>query len=129
MKCDVCGSSYVIADGRSYACSGYLDGRICSNKIRVRRQVVEDRLLAAIKRDMLTDGAIAEFKRRLRRALDRRIRMSSAAGSSRRKSATSPMRSQEDCCPLPLPSACETQKQVSPRCRLHRSGASPMRYA
>ena len=71
MKCDVCGSSYVIADRYSYICSGYVHGRICTNNRRARRRGLEDALLGAIKRDLLSDASIDEFRRRLRRAMAR----------------------------------------------------------
>ena len=71
MKCDVCGTSYVVADRYSYICSGYINGRICTNGHRARRRGLEDALLRAIKRDLLSDASIEEFKRRLRRAMTR----------------------------------------------------------
>jgi site-specific DNA recombinase len=69
LKCDRCGSSYVVADRYSYVCSGYINGRICTNSRRARRRGLDDLLLGAIKRDLLSDESVAEFKRRLRRAL------------------------------------------------------------
>jgi len=30
LKCKVCGSNYVMADATHYACSGYVNGRVCS---------------------------------------------------------------------------------------------------
>jgi DNA invertase Pin-like site-specific DNA recombinase len=71
LKCELCGSSMVTSDGRGYMCSGYLNGRICTNNLRAPRLRAEARLLGTIKRDLLTDSAIAEFKRRLRRAMGR----------------------------------------------------------
>ena len=69
LKCDRCGSSYVVADRYSYVCSGYINGRICTNNLRARRQGLDDALLGAIKQDLLSDESVAEFKRRLRRAM------------------------------------------------------------
>ena len=54
-----------MADTRAYCCSGYINGRICSNGIRVKRKIVEARLLEGIQNDLLTDDAIFEFKRRI----------------------------------------------------------------
>ncbi len=39
--CSVCTAHYVIADARSYACSGHWNGGACSNHIRVRRDAIE----------------------------------------------------------------------------------------
>ena|SRR5437868_8336632 len=33
LVCKVCGANYVIADARSYACSGHWNGGACSNRI------------------------------------------------------------------------------------------------
>ena len=55
----------------AYCCSGYLNGRICSNGIRVKRQIVEARLLEGIQKDLLTDNAVSEFKRRIVQACNR----------------------------------------------------------
>ena len=35
--CGLCGSSFVVADARGYACSGYLHGRACTNRLRAPR--------------------------------------------------------------------------------------------
>ncbi len=68
LKCTECGSNLGMADTRAYCCFGYINGRICSNDIRVRRQIVEARLLEGIKQDLLTDRAIGEFKCRVMKA-------------------------------------------------------------
>jgi DNA invertase Pin-like site-specific DNA recombinase len=72
IKCEVCGSNLVMADRRSYQCSGYLNGRICTNDVRVRRDVLESRLTASIQRDLLRDVVVDEFRSRLGRALRQR---------------------------------------------------------
>ena len=71
IKCGVCGSNYVMADGTKYACSGFVNGHVCTNGIRVRRDVLEERLLKAIKDELLTDAAVDEFRRRVTKALRR----------------------------------------------------------
>lgn len=68
LKCTECGGSLVMADDRFYCCSGYLNGRVCSNNVRVKRAVVEARLLEGIQAELLSDQAIADFRRRLMRA-------------------------------------------------------------
>lgn len=72
MRCEVCGSSFVMKDKFSYQCAGFVNGRICGNNLRVRRDVLEDRLLAGIRSELLTDESVERFKRSLRRALARR---------------------------------------------------------
>jgi hypothetical protein len=48
-----------MADAVKYACSGFVNGHACTDNVRVRRDVLEDRLLHALKTDLLTE-AIAQ---------------------------------------------------------------------
>ena len=50
--CNVCKAHYVIADARSYACSGHWNGGACSNHIRVRRDAIEHVILGGVRRDL-----------------------------------------------------------------------------
>lgn len=54
MYCEACGANYVLGDREKYVCSSYVHGRACSNDARVRRDPVEDVVLARI-RDQLRD--------------------------------------------------------------------------
>lgn len=77
LVCETCGSRLVIAGakGASYACSGWLNGgeSACSNRVRVAREKVEGRVLEGVRDDLLSDEAIAEYRKALRSALgDRR---------------------------------------------------------
>ena len=69
VRCEVCGSNIVMADRRSYACSGYVNGRVCSNNIRCKRSVLEDKLTAKIRSDLLQPATIEELRQRIARAL------------------------------------------------------------
>lgn len=71
LKCKVCGSNYVLADKSYYACSGFVNGKVCSNDQRFRLDIMEDRLLTAIKLELLADASIARFKAKLLRRLRR----------------------------------------------------------
>jgi hypothetical protein len=61
----------VLADKSHYACSGFVNGKVCSNDQRFRRDIMEDRLLAAIKLELLSDASIERFKAKLLRRLRR----------------------------------------------------------
>jgi len=65
LKCKVCGFNYVLADATHYACSGFVNGKVCSNDQRFRLDIMEDRLLAAIKMELLADASIERFKAKL----------------------------------------------------------------
>ena len=71
IKCELCGSNLVMESSRSYICSGYVNGRICSNNIRVRRDILEDRLTEKIRRDLLSDEVVADFRSRVAQAMRR----------------------------------------------------------
>lgn len=65
LKCEVCGSSFVITDAYRYGCSSHVNGgqHACSNAVKVPRRLVEEKLLAGIKRDLCSDEALAQLKR------------------------------------------------------------------
>lgn len=73
LVCKDCGSRLVIAGARgaSYACSGWLNGgeSACPNRLRVARERIEERVLRGVRRDLLSDEAIAEYRRALRSAV------------------------------------------------------------
>jgi site-specific DNA recombinase len=47
LKCHDCGANYVLADAKKYACSGYVNGGACSDRTRVRRDVLEREIIRA----------------------------------------------------------------------------------
>jgi hypothetical protein len=104
LVCGVCGSTYTMRDTRSYACAGRLNGRACSNRLAVRRELVEAILLAEIKQD-LSDPAIVNY---VCRELTRRLQTKAPKVDRRRcmnwpsRSTTwSPPSPQESCAARP----------------------------
>jgi hypothetical protein len=69
IKCEKCGSSFVMKDKYSYQCAGYVNGKICDNSYRVRRDLLEDRLLAGIRTSLLTDESVNRFAAKIRRRM------------------------------------------------------------
>ena len=71
MKCGICGSSMVIVGGtkewRAYGCAGHKDGgeAVCANGISVRKDILESRLVAPIKTELLSPERIADIDRRV----------------------------------------------------------------
>jgi site-specific DNA recombinase len=74
LVCGDCGSKYTLADKSYYACAGRLFGRGCSNTIRVRRDVLEDRIKARLRNDLTAPVMVEEFRRRASSALAARKR-------------------------------------------------------
>ncbi len=71
IKCATCGSSYVIS-GKDYnRCAGHKERGTCSNRLSVRKSVIEPAALAAIRDDLLTDEHarvfVDEFRREAKR--------------------------------------------------------------
>jgi site-specific DNA recombinase len=64
LQCGICESNFIMADARAYRCSSHTNGgqHCCSNSHRVRRDIVEPILLRGVKRDLLTDEALAEMR-------------------------------------------------------------------
>jgi site-specific DNA recombinase len=74
LVCKVCKAHYVIADARSYACSGHWSGGACSNDIRVRRDAIERVILGGIYRDLLEPERVARMATEMRAAYAERMR-------------------------------------------------------
>jgi hypothetical protein len=72
MRCESCGSSFVMKNKFSYQCSGFVNGKICDNGDGVRRDYLQDKLLARIGSDLLSDEAIERFTSKIRRRMTRR---------------------------------------------------------
>ena len=71
MVCGECGANYIMQDTRAYGCSGHTAGgkHLCSNGVRVKRDVAETALLANIKDRLLSDEIIASIEKQFRAAL------------------------------------------------------------
>jgi hypothetical protein len=64
----LCKAHYVIADARSYTCSGHWNGGACSNHIRVRRDAIERIILGGVRRDFLAPERVDRMAREMRAA-------------------------------------------------------------
>jgi site-specific DNA recombinase len=72
--CNVCKAHYVIADARSYACSGHWNSGACSNHIRVRRDAIERVILGGVRRDLLAPERVERMAAEMRVAYSERMR-------------------------------------------------------
>ena len=73
LRCSVCDAHYIITNATSYACSGYHDGRACSNSIFVRRDRVENILLGPIRDDLLKPDRVARMVREMQGYFSERV--------------------------------------------------------
>jgi site-specific DNA recombinase len=79
LKCGVCGGNLIIATGGGthrhpkYVCSNYFNRGVCGNRLYIRRDQLEERLLGRLQSELLRpeviDYAVSEFGRQLRTAL------------------------------------------------------------
>lgn len=69
LKCGVCGSNMTMANGVKYQCQTSKDGGpdACSNGILVRRDIVEQRLLESIKKELLSESAVRFYQSEMKR--------------------------------------------------------------
>lgn len=74
LVCNVCKAHYVIADARSYACSGHWNGGACSNHIRVRRDSIERTILGGVRGDLLAPDRVERMATEMRAAYAERMR-------------------------------------------------------
>ncbi|HVN46914.1 MAG TPA: recombinase family protein [Steroidobacteraceae bacterium] len=83
LRCATCGASYAMADGRYYACASNLNGgaAACSNARRVKRVILEERVIGSLRDALLTPGRIERFRRGMARggALQERALAAAAA--------------------------------------------------
>jgi len=76
LVCHQCGANYVFANERSYACSGYWNGRACSNGVRIRRDSAEMAILGPIHKELLSPDRIARIAAEMERMFATRIQTS-----------------------------------------------------
>ncbi|HXY23559.1 MAG TPA: recombinase family protein [Candidatus Acidoferrum sp.] len=79
LKCAECGGNLIIGTGggthvhKKYVCANYFNRGTCGNDLYIRRDVLEERLLARLQGELLSpeviDYAVVEFGRQLRAAL------------------------------------------------------------
>ena len=60
-KCGICGAGYGLSYGNRLACFGARDHGICSNRLTIKRDEVEGRVLAALKEKLLRQELFEEF--------------------------------------------------------------------
>lgn len=75
MVCDTCKSNYVLADGRAYACSSFINGgrSACSNDVRVRRDAVEKAILGPVRDDLLSTARATAMAKEMQRMYQERM--------------------------------------------------------
>ena len=88
LRCGQCGGAYVIVSNGMYGCAAHKDrgAHVCANAMRVKREKIEDLLLAEIRQNLLSEEAYREFEARTREIL-KESRPDPAAAKKRLQSA------------------------------------------
>jgi site-specific DNA recombinase len=63
LRCGECGGPMVVIDKYSYGCSTAKDRGTCTSQARVRRAVAEERILATVRDDFLSEESFQRFQR------------------------------------------------------------------
>jgi site-specific DNA recombinase len=59
MYCEACGANYVLGDREKYVCSSYVNGRACSNDVRVPRDTAEGIVLERLRSQLRGSERVA----------------------------------------------------------------------
>ena len=78
-KCGVCGSGFVLKSRNRLSCFGTHDTGVCSNRLTIRRDEVESRVLHALQEKLLRRDLFEEFCQEFTREMNR-LRMAARAG-------------------------------------------------
>ena len=71
LRCGCCGGAYVIVDRTRYGCATNKErgDAACANRLKVKRHLVEELLLAGIKSDLMSEEAYQVFENEVARLL------------------------------------------------------------
>ena len=88
IRCESCGSSYVVYSSHRLACSGRREKGICSNRLTIRRDELEARVLTALQSRFFEDEPFQVFCEEFRAAVNEtRMEASAAAKAAIRERA------------------------------------------
>ena len=92
-KCGVCGAGFIIGSANRLMCFGARDQGTCSNRLTIRRDEVEQRVLHALQGKLLRQDLFEEFCEEFTREMNRlrmeyRANLSSAEGELERVRAS-----------------------------------------
>ena len=91
MPCGECGGRYIKANKTHYRCSNFINRgeEACANSISVRKDLMEKKLLHAIKEELFDGDSFETFKKEARRILKERLKARNKnAGKFQRDLAT-----------------------------------------
>lgn len=72
LRCHACGAAFTAINPKCYGCSAHRDrgAAVCSSAVTISRAVMDKRLLAEVREDLLSPEALAQLQREVTAALD-----------------------------------------------------------
>ncbi len=111
-KCRICGAGFIMAGRNRLACFGAREKGTCDNRLNIRRDEVEARVLRALQEKLLQQDLFEEFCDEFTREMNRlrmgksrsrrvrpRSRLSTFGGRSCRRDSTQPTNHRRSCIP------------------------------
>ena len=74
LKCNECGANYILTSKASYQCSGSVGGA-CGNKVRVRRDLVEEKILDPVRKELLAPERVDAMAKEIDKYVREHYRM------------------------------------------------------
>lgn len=74
LTCDECGSHYILVGPQLYGCSSQVNGRACTNSVRVRRDTAERVILEPLRQQLLAPQRVERMAREMQREFVERAR-------------------------------------------------------
>ena len=65
LRCESCGSNFILANANSYACSSFINGRSCDNGTLVRRDELEAVIVHPLRDGLLKPSRVAKMAKEL----------------------------------------------------------------
>ena len=72
LKCNSCGSNYILTSSTAYQCSGNVGGA-CTNNIRIRRDVAEAKILDPVRQELLSPERVDRMAREIEKRFAERM--------------------------------------------------------
>lgn len=71
LKCGVCGAQFTVISHTKYGCYNHKNkgDTVCNNKLLIKRDTLEQELLAGIKNELLSEEAYRDFEKNLRASI------------------------------------------------------------
>ncbi len=85
LACGACGGGFTLVGGRHYGCASARNKGTCGNRLTIRRDVLEETVLAGLRENLLHPDLVAVFVEEYRREVERLRKGAGKADAARRR--------------------------------------------